>query len=135
MAEFVTGPKKYLALNTDWQTALAMVAVFIISALMGSGTAWMTLHGTFTLPSNPWLTLALLASGIYFAIVIRERLFRVAVFVFAVGPAIRIALWMVHASAQTLLINEVFVRWMHTGLYLAGCVYAVCWFRGRIVYV
>jgi hypothetical protein len=135
MAESLTGPKKHIALDTDWQSALAMAAVFFISAFVGIGTAWITLRGTFRVSSSPWLTLALLAFGVYCCVVIPERSFRIAVVIFAVGPVVRIALWTAHASAETLLVNEIFVRWIHSGLYLAGCVYAVVWFRRKITHV
>jgi hypothetical protein len=135
MAESVTEPKKHLALDTDWRTAVGMVAFFFICAFFALGTAWVTLRGTFKVPSSPWLTLALLASGIYFAVVCRERSFRIAILVFAIGPVFRIVLLISHASAETLNINELFVRWIHSGLYLAGCVYAIYWFKSKVRHV
>jgi hypothetical protein len=135
MAESQTDPEKHITLDTDWQTALAMMALFVICAFMGIGTTLMTLHGTLKIPSNSWLTLSLLVFAVYCGVVCRERPFRVAIIVFAVGPFSRIVLWMAHASSETLLINEVFVRWIHTGAYLAGCVYVVYWLRRKITYV
>ena len=122
MAESITEPEKHVTLDTDWQTALGMVAFFFICAVVGIVTAWMTLHGTFKVPSNSWLTLALLATAIYCGVVFPERSFRIAAIVYSVGPSVSIVLRIAHASAETLLINEIFVRWIHSGLYLAGCV-------------
>jgi len=112
-----------------------MIALFVICAFMGIGTAWMTLRGTFTIPSSSWLTVSLVAFGIYCGVVVPGRLFRIAIVVFAVGPVFRIVLWLAHASVETLLINEIFVRWIHSGLYLAGCVYAVSWLRRKLTHV
>ena len=135
MAELLTQPKKHLALDTDWQTALGMAAFFFICAVTALGSIRMALQGSFSVPDIGWATPLLAVACLYFACATPDRLLRLAAVVFAVGPISRTMLWLLHASKETQLINLFFVRWIDLGLFLGGCVYAIYWFRKKVTYV
>jgi len=135
MAESLTGPKKHLALDTDWTSAAGAVSGFVMCAFLGVATTWMTLQGTFKAASPSWWTPLLAGSIIYCGITISDKLFKTAVFVFAIGPVSRMILWSLRASAETRWINEVFVRWIDTVLYFGVCVYIVFWFGSKTRHV
>jgi len=135
MAESLTEPKKHLALDTDWTSAASAVSIFVICALLGMATGWATLRGTFRAVSPSWWTPLFAGWIIYCGITISDKLFKTAAFVFAIGPVSRLILWFLRASTETRSINEIFVRWIDTVLYLGVCVYVVFWFGSRIRHV
>jgi hypothetical protein len=135
MAESSTEPKRRLALDADWTTAAGAVLVFVMCAFLGVATSWMTLRGTFKAALPSWWTLLIAGGIIYCGITTSDKLFKTAAFVFAIGPASRMILWSLRASPETRWINEVFVRWIDTGVYFGICVYVVIWFGSRIRHV
>src|SRR5579872_2671228 len=135
MAESLTEPKKHLALDTDWTSAGGAVVAFVMCGLLGVGTSWMTLQGTFKASSPVWWTPLFAGAIIYSGISISDKRFKVAAFVFAIGPLSRMILWSLRASTETRWINEFFVRWIDTALYFGVCVYVVFWFGSKIRHV
>ena len=135
MAESLTEPKKHLALDTDWLSALGAIWLFCLFAFFGAGTIWMLLRGTLKPTPVSWVTPLLAGTSIYFGIRIPEKLFKIAAFVFAIGPVSRIILWLVGASTDTWLINEIFIEWIFALWCLAACIYVIYWFRTKITHV
>jgi hypothetical protein len=135
MPELLTEPTKHLVLDTDWLTAISMIGLFFLCLFLAMGMAWTTLRGTFKVGDVSWLTPLLVGMLVYGALVVPDRSFRIAICVYAVGPVSHVVLWMMRASSGARLVNELFVRWIDSGVYLAGCVYAVYWFRRKITYV
>jgi hypothetical protein len=135
MAEPLTGPKKQLALDTDWTSAAGAVGVFVICTLLGVVTTSVTLRGTFKAASPSWWTPLFAGWIIYCGITISDKLFKTAAFVFAVGPVSRMILWLLRASTETRWTNEIFVRWIDTVLCFGVCVYVVLWFGSKIKHV
>jgi hypothetical protein len=120
MAEFSAEPKRRLALDTDWRSA--------------AGAVWV-LRGTFRAGSPSWWTPLFAGGMIYCGITISDKLFKTAVFVFAIGPVSRMILWSLRASSETRWINEIFVRWIDTALCFGVCVYVVHWCVSKIRHV
>jgi len=135
MVELVPEPKKHLALDTDWASAMVAVGSFLVFAFLGTGTIWMTLRGTLPVPKVEWSTPILAAVIIYIAIRVPDKFIKVVCFVFVVGPVSRMLLWLVHASADTQLVNAIFTRWIDSGLYLSICVYILFWFKTKVTHV
>jgi hypothetical protein len=135
MAESLTGSKKHLALDTDWTSAAGAVCAFVMCAFLGIATSWMTLRGTFRAASPSWWTPLFAGWIIYCGTTISDKLFRTAVFVFAIGPVSRMILWFLRASTDARWINEIFVRWIDTALYFGVCVFVVRWFVSKIRHV
>ena len=135
MAEVLPEPKKHLALDTDWLSAMGAVCGFFIAGSLGAAFVWMTVRGTFKVTSPSWLAPLVAATLIYAGIRTSEKLFKIAFFVFAIGPVSRIVLWLARASNETRLINEIFVRWIDTALFFAACVYVIYWFKTKVRYV
>jgi hypothetical protein len=132
MTDSITEPKRHLALDTDWASAVAAACSFVICALLGTATTWMILRGHFGAASPSWWTLLLAGSSIYCGISISDKFARTAVFVFAIGPISRVILWFLRASAETRWTNEIFVRWIDTVLYFGVCIYVVFWFTSKV---
>jgi len=135
MAESVTESRKHLALDTDWGSAMVAVSAFCIGAFVGAGLTWMTLRKEFNVTSPSWWTPLLAATFIYFVVTTSERVFRVAVLIFAVGPVSRIALWLTRASTEARLTNEIFVRWIDIGLFFGACLYVNYWLGAKLIHV
>lgn len=135
MVESATAPKKHLALDTDWMSAVIAVCAFFIFGLLGAAMARAMLQGKVSIGVVNWWTPLLVAGSIYLAIESRDKLFRVAILSYAVGPVSRTALWLERASAQTRSMNEIFVRCVDIGLFLGVCVYAVYWLKTKIRHV
>lgn len=135
MTGSLTEPKKHLALDTDWTSAVAAVCGFFIFSFLSVGKIWMTLRGPLPVPKVGWLTPVVAGMYIYFGIGLKERLFKTACFVVAIGPVSRILLWLVRASPETQLVNAVFVTWIDIALYLGACTYIVYWFKTKVRHV
>jgi hypothetical protein len=135
MAESLAEPKKHLALDTDWTSAIVAVSAFVIFGFLGVATSWMTLRGTFKGLPPFWWTPLFAGGIIYLGISISDRLSKTVVFVFAIGPLSRMILWSLQASTETRWINEIFVRRIDTVLYFGVCVYVVFWFGSKIRHV
>lgn len=108
---------------------------FLMAAFMGTAFAWTIVREPFKVTPTSWSTPLLAALFIYSGIKITEKFFKIACFVFAVGPVSRIVLWLAQASNETRLINEIFIRWIDTALFFAACVYVIYWFSTKIRYV
>lgn len=136
MVESATAPKKHLALDTDWMSAVVALCAFFIFGLVGAASVWAMMRGKIGLESVTWWTQPLLAAGcIYGAIVLPDKRVRIAFLIFAIGPVSRMILWLGRASAQTRLTNEIFVRCIDIGLCFAICIYAVHWLRTKVRHV
>jgi hypothetical protein len=134
-AESITAPKKHLALDTDWASASVAICAFFVFGLVGAGVVWMTLQGHFRVSPVTWWTPLFAGGLIWVGISGPDKLFRLAVFSFVLGPVLRIALWLARASTETRLENEIFVRWIDSCLYLSICVYTIYWFSTKIKHV
>ncbi len=134
MAGLTQEPKKHLALDTDWTSAIIAVWGFFVFAFLAAGGTWMTLQARFDVTPTSWRT-PLLAGVLIYLGVRSEGWLRVGALVFAVGPVSRIILWLARASHETQFINEEFVRWIDSALFFAGCVYVAYWFKSKIRYV
>jgi hypothetical protein len=135
MSESLIQPRKQLALDTDWGSAVVAVWAFFLCALFGTVTGVFTLKNRFHVSSVHWWTPLFAAWVIYIGLSFPERLLKISAFVFSIGPISRIILWLVRASSETRLTNEIFVRWIDTALYFAGCIYVVWWFKSKVRYV
>jgi hypothetical protein len=135
MSDLIKEPGKNLALRTDWLTALAALGAFLFFALLAFAMIWVTLRGTFKVNSPTWWTAPFAAFILYLGIKSSERLFRIGVLLLAFGPVSRIVLWLMRASYQARLTDEIFVRWIDSALYFAVCVYIIYWFRMKITHV
>jgi hypothetical protein len=135
MAESLTEPKKHLALDMDWASALGAVSAFFLCAFLAVATTWMTLRASFSVTSPSWWTPVFAAGLIYAGFSVPERKWRFGIFFFCIGPVSRIVLWLMKTSYQTRLTNEIFVRWIDSALYGAICVYIICGFRTKITHV
>ena len=65
-------------------------------------------------------------------IAISEKVFRIGAFVFSLGRAFRIGLWLAGASETFRLSNEIFIRWTDTALCFAVCVDVIYWFKMKM---
>ena len=135
MAESLTEPKRRMALDTDWLTALNVICAFVACGLIGTALMWTTLQGSVKVSHPSWATPLFAGLLIYVAVKDSGKVFRTAVLVFAIGPVSRIVLWLLRASIETQLINEIFVRWVYVLLSFAGCAYSVYWFKTKIRHV
>lgn len=136
MSESISTPRKRLALDTDWLTALNAVLGAIVCAAIGTGLAWSTLHGSVRPGRASWNTPIFAALLIYIAVKGESgKLFKTSVLVFAIGPISGTVLWIARASDQTLLANAVFVRWIYVMLCFACCIYTIYWFKTKLVRV
>jgi len=135
MVESATAPKKHLALDTDWMSATMAICAFLIFGLLGAGMAWRMLQGKVDAGSVTWWAPLFAAGLIYLGVESRDKVFRVAVLVFAIGPASRTALWLARSSTETRVINEAFVAWLDIGLFFGICVYVTHWFKAKLTHV
>ena len=135
MGESTAASKKHLALDTDWMSAAIAVCAIFAFGLLGAAMVWTMLHREVSSRSVTWWTPLLAAGFIYLAMESRDKLFRVVIVIYTIGPVSRTALWLARASAPTLFMNEILVQWMDTGLYFAICIYAVYWLLTKIRHV
>jgi len=135
MADAAAAPKKHLALDTDWMSAVIALCAIFIFGLLGTGTAWMILQGKPAVVSFAWWTPLIAVGCIYSAVVLRDKRLRIVLLIDVIGPLSRTVLWLARGSADTQLANEIFVRWIDTGLYLAICAYAVYWLKTKLRHV
>jgi len=135
MVELVPEPKKHLAFDTDWASALVAAGGLVILAFLGAGTIWMTLRGTLPVPKVGWSTPLLAAFIIYCAIVVPDKFLKTVCYVLAVGPISRMLLWVLRASPETQLMNAIFTRWIDSGLCLGICAYILFWFKAKVTHV
>lgn len=135
MVESGTAPKKHLALDTDWMSAVIALCALIGFGLLGAAMVWTMLQGKLSVGAVTWWTPLLAAGFIYSAIEFRDKLFRVAALICSIGPVSRTALWLGRASAQTRLTNEIFVRCIDIGLFFGLSIYAVYWLKTKLRHV
>lgn len=135
MAQAMTEPRKHLALDTDWLTALNVSFGLLFSILAAIGVTWSLLHTAIKAVSPSWSSPFLAAFLIYWAAKDSNKVFRTSLLIFALGPISHIVLWLVRASTETRVLNEVFIRCSWIGLCFVGCLYAIYWFSSKIKYV
>lgn len=135
MVEITQGPRKHLALDTDWMTALNVSFGLIFSSTAAVGLTWSLLHTTMKAVSPSWSSPLVAALYIYMGIRDSRWVFRVVVFTLALGPVSHVILWLFRASPETRVLNEVFIRCSWIGLCVVGFVYIIYWFSTKIKYV
>jgi hypothetical protein len=138
MAEGVLEPKKRLALETDWTSAVGMTFLLILFLILAVRAALRIVHGPWTLEPITWQTWVLVgvSAWIFFrarAVGDRSMLF-IGVLV-AIGPVSRILLRLSHAAIGTELVNASFVRVINGLLYVGGCLFLLWWFKSKVRYV
>jgi len=135
MVDSIPAPKKHLALDTDWMSAAMAICALFGFGLLSAAMVWTMLQGKISAGSVTVWTPFFLASLIYFGIEYRDKLFRVAISIGAIGPVSRIVLWIGHASPQTRLANEIFVRCTEIGLFFGICIYLIYWLKTKVRHV
>jgi hypothetical protein len=126
--------RRRLALDADWVTAIGMLALAVICALLVCGIVV-----SFSRPLRPaavtwqtWLLFAYLAWGF---VAVEERIFQIAAILLAVDPFSRILLSLFHASLETQLTNAWFTRWAELIVCIAGFIYVIKWFHLKVRHV
>jgi multisubunit Na+/H+ antiporter MnhG subunit len=135
MAQAMTEPKKHLALDTDWLTALNVSFGLLFSILAAVGMTWSLLHTAIKAVSPSWSSPFLAVLLIYVAVKDSNKVFRASLIILAVSPISHIVLWLFRASTETRVLNEVFIRCSWIGLCFVGCLYAIYWLSSKFKYV
>jgi hypothetical protein len=135
MGESMTAPKKQLALDTDWRSATAMTALFVICALIGARELFKIVHGAKPGIAVTWQTWLLLAVCASWSVWGGERWFRAVSLIMALSVASRVLLHLLNATVQTQLANAALLRVVDLILCAGGCAGISRWFKSKIRYV
>ena len=135
MAEPPAEPKKHLALDTDWGSAVGMALLFFLCALATIGRTMQMLHAHWSPEPVTWQTWFVLAMYAWCAFWVRERRIQIVCLLVAVGPASRVLLWLTRASIETQLANAAFTQSIGGLLFLGTCIYIIWWFKSKIRHV
>ena len=135
MTESLAQSKKHLALDTDWHSAAAMVALFVICASVGARELFEIVHATkpvITITWHSWLLLGMCVLWFGWG---GERWFRTISLVVALGVASRIVLRVGNASVETQLADAALTRVIDLMVCGGGCAGISWWFSSKIRYV
>jgi hypothetical protein len=130
MVESTTAPKKHLALDTDWTSAVTMVLLFIFCALFTALSAYSIFYRHHSAERITWRTWVMVGMAAWLFVSVRtsehKSQIRAVIALMSVGPVSRIVLRIVHATVETQLANDAIVR-VIDGLLFAGLGLSVLW--------
>jgi hypothetical protein len=132
MAESVKQPKGHLALDMDWMTGVLGVICFGFCLLGSVAMARRVLTGAPVEVRITWQTVFVLLASVWFAIQVRGRAARFVLGLLVISFGSRIILALVHASAQTQVLNAEIMRVVNLVVVAAFYFYIVSWFKDRI---
>lgn len=135
MAELVAEPKKQLAFDTDWRTALEMASLFVVCALFFASSIFRIIRGAKPTVGVDWHSWIFLSLCVLVVLQSHERQWQTVALIASLNPASRILLHILGANVDLQMANVAFLRVIDLMLFGGACAYISWWFKSKVRYV